>query len=169
MPDNRCCVCLNLKIGAVLVACVNVLINLTFVIVFQTEVDDGQGFGIVEWTFFAIFPGQIAVDIALMFGAVNKKPNCLVPWLCLNALIMCVLLVLIALLFIFGYHRLGYDYTEYVSALSVLGVVAAVHLFCCLVVFQFRKNMLDEMDILRQRRAAHCNASNLEGTVHDNN
>ena len=153
--------CLNLKIGTVLVACVNILINVAFVIGFQAGVDNG--FGVVEWTFFAIFPGQIAVDIALVFGAINKKPNCFLPWLCLNSLIMGVLLVLIALLFIFGYHRLGYDYSQYVTALCVLGVVAAIHLFCCLVVVQYRKNLLDEIAILNERRAFHGPAADLEG------
>ena len=61
---------------------------------------------------------------------------------------MSVFQVLIALLLFFGYVQMALVYDEYVSLLSLIGCLAAGHLFSCLVVFQFRKNLMEERAIL---------------------
>ena len=50
------------------------------------------------------------------------------------------------------------EYDEYVSILSLLGCLAAGHLFCCLVVFQFRKNLMEEISISNAVRTAEDGA-----------
>ena len=62
--------------------------------------------------------------------------------------------VLIAFFLMLGYLNLNLEYDEYVTVLSLLGCLTAGHLFSCLVVFQFRKNLLEEIAIERNGDAA---------------
>ena len=57
--------------------------------------------------------------------------------------------MLIAFFLMLGYLNLNLEYDEYVTVLSLLGCLTAGHLFSCLVVFQFRKNLLEEIAIER--------------------
>ena len=61
-----------------------------------------------------------------------------------------------------GYLNLNLEYDEYVTVLSLLGCLTAGHLFSCLVVFQFRKNLLEEIAIERNGDAAGRGGGNTE-------
>ena len=52
--------------------------------------------------------------------------------------------VLIALMLFFGHLKTTLDHNEFVSALAGIGVIGAIHMFSWLVVFQFRKNLMEE-------------------------
>ena len=56
--------------------------------------------------------------------------------------------VLIALMLFFGHLRTSMNHNEFVSALAGIGVIGAVHMFSWLVVFQFRKNLMEEQRFL---------------------
>ena len=56
------------------------------------------------------------------------------------------------MLLFFGYVRLELSYNEYVTMLIMLGIVSGAHFFSCIIVFQFRRNLIEENRI-RQRMA----------------
>lgn len=70
--------------------------------------------------------------------------------------------MLIAFFLILGYLNLNLEYDEYVTVLSLLGCLTAGHLFSCLVVFQFRKNLLEEIAIERNGDNAGGRTGNTE-------
>ncbi len=149
MPDNRCCFCLNLRFGTVLVAVFNALVNVVLLSVYLNHSTRYEGSVNVEWLTAAAVLLQLILDAHLAFAASKRLPNQTLPWLSVNGLVAFVLLVLLTLLFLLGYVKIGFGYTDYVYALVVIGVLAASHLFCCLVVFQFRKNLLEEFSRLQ--------------------
>jgi len=174
-PDNRCCFCLTLKAGSVVVAIANFLVNVfafswyekmfspapfldaRFRYATSPAVRSGLGRPSEPLTRLDIlvltaFLAEVGADAFLVLGALRKSPRHMVPWLCANALLMGVLLVLVAFLLLFGYVRLSLRYDQYVSSLSLAGCLAAAHFFSCLVVYQHRRNMLDERSAERRRR-----------------
>ncbi len=64
----------------------------------------------------------------------------------------------------FGSETLALSYDEYVSFLSLVGVLAGGHLFSCLVVFQFRKNLIEDA-AMRENFFAVDSGSNGPGRV----
>ena len=56
--------------------------------------------------------------------------------------------VLIALMLFFGHLRTSMNHNEFVSAMGLIGVFGAIHMFSWLVVFQFRKNLLEEQRLM---------------------
>lgn len=62
-------------------------------------------------------------------------------------MIALILQVVVTLLLFFGWSSLALSYDEYVSVLSLIGILAGSHLFSCLVVFQFRKNLIEDAGI----------------------
>ena len=63
--------------------------------------------------------------------------------------------VLVSLFLFFGSIRMSLGHNEYISVLSTIGFIGAAHLFSCLVVFQFRKNLLEEQRLAHQTAALH--------------
>ena len=56
--------------------------------------------------------------------------------------------VLIALMLFFGHLRTSMNHNEFVSAMGLIGVFGAIHMFSWLVVFQFRKNLMEEQRLM---------------------
>ena len=48
----------------------------------------------------------------------------------------------------FGHLRTSMNHNEFVSAMGLIGVFGAIHMFSWLVVFQFRKNLLEEQRLM---------------------
>jgi hypothetical protein len=62
--------------------------------------------------------------------------------------------ILIILLLIFGNLRASMNHNDFISSLSGLGVIGAIHMFSWLVVFQFRKNLMEEQHIMARMVAS---------------
>ena len=104
------------------------------------------------------------MNILLVVGAIKRIPSHAFPWLCANAVLIGVCMVAIitnqikhnliitpqvciGITVFFGTNKLELNYSEYVSSLTILGMVTGIDLFCCIVVFQFRHNTLMERQI----------------------
>jgi len=149
--DNRCCFCLTLRTGAILTGILNGLANVAAFTVYVTNPKvqsswghPGEAVTNLDISYLVVFTLQIVCDAILVWGALKKIPNHLVPWLWANAVIIAVFLVLIALMLFFGHLKTTLDHNEFVSALAGIGVIGAIHMFSWLVVFQFRKNLMEE-------------------------
>lgn len=155
-PDNRCCFCLTLRSGTIIVGVVNFLVVVLGFTWFSTSprIRQSLSFADMHLSVLGIFGFLLVSDVVLILGACKRNPFYVVPWLCANSVLMGILLVLIAFFLILGYLNLNLEYDEYVTVLSLLGCLTAGHLFSCLVVFQFRKNLLEEIAIERQRSGA---------------
>ena len=57
------------------------------------------------------------------------------------------------MLLFFGSGQMRLNYSEFCSSLAGVGLVTAVHLFCCIVVFQYRRNMIVEASIERENNS----------------
>ena len=55
-----------------------------------------------------------------------------------------ILQVMIFMLVFLGASRNSLSYHQYVSSLSLISILVMTDMFCCIVVFQFRKNLLLE-------------------------
>ena len=66
-----------------------------------------------------------------------------------------MLKVMIFMLVFFGAARNEMSYQEYVSSLSVLSLLAGTDIFCCIVIFQFRKNLIIEARMEMQESGEH--------------
>lgn len=153
--DNRCCFCLTLRTGAILTGILNGLVNVAAFTGYVTSDSvqsswghPGEAVTNLDISYLVVFTLQIVCDAILVWGALKKIPNHLVPWLWANAVIIAVFLVLIALMLFFGHLRTSMNHNEFVSALAGIGVIGAVHMFSWLVVFQFRKNLMEEQRFL---------------------
>ena len=58
--------------------------------------------------------------------------------------------VMIFMLVFFGASRNSLSYQEYVSSLSILSLLAGTDMFCCIVIFQFRRNLIIEAALERE-------------------
>eukprot|EP00090_Calanus_glacialis_P041073 TRINITY_DN7211_c0_g1_i4.p1 TRINITY_DN7211_c0_g1~~TRINITY_DN7211_c0_g1_i4.p1 ORF type:complete len:113 (+),score=33.68 TRINITY_DN7211_c0_g1_i4:559-897(+) len=56
---------------------------------------------------------------------------------------MIIALIGIGIIILFGTTQLNLNYTEYVTALTTTGILTAINLFCCIVVFTWRNNLID--------------------------
>ena len=43
---------------------------------------------------------------------------------------------------------------DYTSTLVAIGIITGVHIFCFLIIYQFRKNLVDERNIRRGSRSS---------------
>ena len=59
------------------------------------------------------------------------------------------------MLVFFGSSRNSLSYQEYVSCLSLLSLLVGTDMFCCIVVFQFRRNLVLESRIQIQESVNH--------------
>lgn len=153
--DNRCCFCLTLRTGAVLTGLINGLVNVALFTAYVTSPTVQSSWGHpgtavtnLDISYLVVFTLQIVCDAILVWGALKKIPNHLVPWLWANAVIIAVFLVLIALMLFFGHLRTTMSHNEFVSALAMIGIIGAIHMFSWLVVFQFRKNLMEEQRLM---------------------
>ncbi|TRY75089.1 hypothetical protein TCAL_10808 [Tigriopus californicus] len=147
-PDNRCCFCLTLRSGSIVVAVMNFIVMIIGHRWFATNADfQGSAFSNLSISIFAVLVLQVITDALLIYGAVKKNPYHTVPWLCSNSVLMGGLMVLLIIFLCLGYMNLSMKYHEYVTTLICLGFLAAGHFFSCMVVFQFRKNLLEEISM----------------------
>lgn len=153
--DNRCCFCLDLRIGSVLTGLINALVNIAGFIAYVTSPAVQSSWGHpgapvtnLDISFLVVFTLQLVCDAILVWGAFKKIPNHIVPWLWANAVIIAVFLVVITLMLFFGHLRTSLDANEFTTALSSIGVLGAAHIFSWLVVFQYRKNLIEEQRIM---------------------
>ncbi|CAB4067510.1 unnamed protein product [Lepeophtheirus salmonis] len=153
-PNNACCSCLTLRIGVIIIGLLNSFFDLFLFTGYTiTPLSDKEDLNFhssanVDMSIFTLSLIQLIVNIVLIYGAFNRIPNYTVPWLCINSLIMVILLVLITFLLFFGYVQMSMNKSEYISCLIALGFIGACHLFSCFVVFQFRKNTVEENRIM---------------------
>ena len=106
---------------------------------------------------------KVLVNILLLAGTIKKRPCHALPWLCANAVSLMIAMVsslfkknlilkkcfqvCIVVTILFGTTKLSLNYSEYVTTLTILGMFTAVNLFCWIVVFTFRKNLILESQI----------------------
>ena len=55
--------------------------------------------------------------------------------------------IMIVFIILFGTTKFGLSYSEYVTLLTLMGFMTGVTLFCWIVIFTFRKNLLMESEI----------------------
>merc|ERR1712223_1841856 len=155
LVDNRCCFCLTLRTGAIATGILNGIINVALFTAYVTSTTvksswghPGEAVTNLDISYLVVFTLQIVCDAILVWGALKKIPNHLVPWLWANAVIIAVFLVFIALMLFFGHLRTTMNHNEFISALAGIGILGGVHMFSWLVVFQFRRNLTEEMRIM---------------------
>lgn len=160
-PDNRCCFCLTLRTGVLLIGAFNFILYTLAFLWYAVTTGFQSGFGDsevsnVDISIFAIFCVQLMVNLLLMVGAVRKVPHHTFPWLCSNAVVIGILMIFVVMLVFMGTGRYSLNYQEYVASLSILALLAGTNLFCCIVVFQFRQNLLLEARIAAAVEAEGC-------------
>lgn len=102
----------------------------------------------LDISYLVVFTLQIVCDAILIWGALKKIPNHLIPWLWANAVIIAVFLVFIALMLFFGHLRTTMNHSEFIQAMAMIGILGGIHVFSWLVVFQFRRNLMEEMRLM---------------------
>jgi len=162
-PDNRCCFCLTLRTGTIGIGVGNCVLYLCLFIWYltspqETGFRDNISLTNLDISIFVIFCVQILVNTLLVVGAVKRIPSHTFPWLCANAVLVGVCMICIGITVFFGTNKLDLNYSEYVTSLTVLGLVTGVNLFCCIVVFQFRHNTVMErqMQLASQFEGPGC-------------
>jgi len=98
----------------------------------------------LDMSIFSIFCVQVLANTSLVVGAVKRIPSHTFPWLCANAVSMMIAMFCIGVTILFGTTKLGLNYNEYVTSLTIMGVFTGINLFCWLVVFSFRKYLIME-------------------------
>jgi len=146
--DNRCCFCLTLRTGVIIIGIANFAVYLLafswyigtvgFTGEFEAQISN------VDITVFVLFCVQLLVNLLLIIGAIKRIPHQIFPWLCSNVVVIGIIMVFIFMLVFLGASRHSLSYHQYVSVLSLLSLLAGLDMFCCIVVFQFRKNLLIE-------------------------
>merc|ERR1719318_1816573 len=121
----------------------------------SSSIDTGgvrEGFAVssLDMSVFSIFSVQILVNILLLVGTMRRMPCHTLPWLCANAVSLMIAMVCIVVTILFGTTKLSLNYSEYVTSLTILGMFTAINLFCWIVVFTFRKNLMMESHMGRQ-------------------
>jgi len=147
-PDNRCCFCLTLRLGVIIIGIVNFALYLFAFSWYIGSVGFTNGFEVeitnTAISVFVLLCVQLLVNLLLIIGAIKRIPNQIFPWLCSNAVVIAIMMVIIFMLVFFGTSGNSLNYQEYVSILSILSLLAGTDMFCCIVVFQFRKNLMIE-------------------------
>eukprot|EP00092_Neocalanus_flemingeri_P006255 GFUD01006729.1.p1 GENE.GFUD01006729.1~~GFUD01006729.1.p1 ORF type:complete len:249 (+),score=73.17 GFUD01006729.1:268-1014(+) len=155
-PENSCCFCLTLRSGTILIGIGNCLLYLCMFTWYLTSstidtggLRDGLDVTSLDISIFSIFFVKTLVNILLLVGAVKRIPSLTLPWLCANAVSMMIAMVFIGFTILFGTTKLNLNYNEYVTSLIVIGMVTGITLFCWIVVFTFRNNLIMEAQIER--------------------
>lgn len=151
-PDNRCCFCLTLRTGTVLIGAYNFTLYLLAFLWYAATTGFQSGFGDSEISnmdisIFLVFCIQLVVNLLLMVGAMKRAPHLTFPWLCSTAVVIGILMIFIVMLVFMGTGRYSLNYQEYVTSLAILSLLAGTNMFCSIVVFQFRQNLLVEARI----------------------
>eukprot|EP00090_Calanus_glacialis_P011794 TRINITY_DN2018_c0_g1_i2.p1 TRINITY_DN2018_c0_g1~~TRINITY_DN2018_c0_g1_i2.p1 ORF type:complete len:250 (-),score=60.24 TRINITY_DN2018_c0_g1_i2:192-941(-) len=149
-PDNSCCFCLTLRSGTLSIGVGYCILYISMFTWYLTCVEE-EGFAVtsLDMSVFSIFSVQILVNILLLVGTMRRMPCHTLPWLCANAVSLMIAMVCIVVTILFGTTKLSLNYSEYVTSLTVLGMFTAINLFCWIVVFTFRKNMVMESQMVR--------------------
>eukprot|EP00092_Neocalanus_flemingeri_P008893 GFUD01009568.1.p1 GENE.GFUD01009568.1~~GFUD01009568.1.p1 ORF type:complete len:261 (+),score=78.34 GFUD01009568.1:259-1041(+) len=155
-PANSCCFCLTLRSGTILIGIGNCLLYLCMFTWYLTSstidtggLRDGLDVTSLDISIFSIFFVKTLVNMLLLVGAVKRIPSLTLPWLCANAVSMMIAMVFIGITILFGTTKLNLNYNEYVTSLTIMGMVTGINLFCWIVVFTFRKNLIMEAQIER--------------------
>jgi len=159
-PDNRCCFCLTLRLGVIIIGILNFALYLLLFSWYISNIGLSSNFtdsavSNMDISVFVIFCVQMMVNLLLVVGAVKRIPHHTFPWLCSNAVIIAILMVMIFMLVFFGASRNSLSYQEYVSSLSILSLLAGTDMFCCIVIFQFRRNLIIEATLEREDSVTH--------------
>jgi len=149
-PDNRCCFCLTLRSGSLVIGIGNCLFYIACFLCYLTShsfgapISESLTFTNLDISVFVIFLIQLVVNLLLIVGALRRLPSHIFPWICANAVFCGICMIGIVVTIFWGTTKLGLNHSDYVSVLSVLGLVTGINLFCVIVVFQFRHNTLLE-------------------------
>ena len=57
------------------------------------------------------------------------------------------------MLLFYGSQHIKLSTTDYTSTLAFIGVLTGAHIFCFLIIYQFRKNLVEERNIRRNARS----------------
>jgi len=172
-PDNRCCFCLTLQTGAIIIALFNFISGLIKFVWYCTQDMTQSGFLHPEYP---ISPLDVAIllvfiiarlcDILLIVAAVKQKSNwdktplLALPWLVINALEVTLKVVVIMMLLFYGSQHIRMETSDYTSTLAFIGVLTGAHIFCFLIIYQFRKNLTEERNMRRNSRNGGSLAGN---------
>ena len=63
------------------------------------------------------------------------------------------------MLLFYGSAHIRLSTTDYTSTLAFIGVLTGAHIFCFLIIYQFRKNLVEERNIRRNVRNGGNNGS----------
>jgi len=105
---------------------------------------DGLAVTSLDICFFSICFVQILANILLVVGSLKRIPSYIIPWLCTNAVFMMITMIFIGYTILFGTSKLLLNYNEYVTSLIIMGIITAINLFCWIVIFTFRQNLIME-------------------------
>merc|ERR1719458_1855672 len=111
---------------------------------FGAPISESLTFTNLDISVFVIFLVQLVVNLLLIVGAVRRLPSHIFPWICANAVFCGICMIGIVVTIFWGTTKLGLNHSDYVSVLTILGLITGINLFCVIVVFQFRHNTLLE-------------------------
>jgi len=162
-PDNRCCFCLNLRQGVIIIGVLNFFFYLLALAWYVGRIGFSGDFELqvsnIDISVFVLFLVQLLTNLLLIIGAVKKVPNHTLPWLCSNFVVICLILVVIFMLVFLGAERNHVTYKEYVSYLISLSLFAGILMFSGIVVYQFRSNLILEFRNPSSMRSSGDNLS----------
>jgi len=148
-PDNSCCFCLSLKSGTAIISILHSLFYLGLIIwnlCTSSQDIGGMRDGNIEICLYSVSSVMILVNILLLVSAIREVPCQTLPWLCANTVIIVIAMIMIVFIILFGTTKFRLSYSEYVTLLSLMGFMTGVTLFCWIVIFTFRKNLLMEAE-----------------------
>ena len=67
--------------------------------------------------------------------------------------------VFIMMLLFYGSQHIKMSTSDYTSTLAFIGILTGAHIFCFLIIYQFRKNLVEERNIRRNTRNGGRNSS----------
>jgi len=105
---------------------------------------DGLAVTSLDISFLSICCVQIMANILLVVGSVKKIHYFIIPCLCTNGVFIMITMIFIGYTILFGTTKLLLNYNEYVICLIIMGIITAVNLFCWIVIFTFRQNLVLE-------------------------
>lgn len=159
-PDNRCCFCLTLRTGSLIIGLGNCLFYTCCFLWYLTSESYGQpiseelAFTNLDISVFVIVLLQLVVNLLLVVGALRRIPSHVFPWIAANAVFCGICMIMIVVTIFWGTTKLDFNHSEYVTALTILGLITGINLFCVIVVFQFRHNTLLEAQLVLE--ADYC-------------
>lgn len=152
-PDNSCCFCLTLRSGTAIIAILHSIFYLGLIIWYLSTssldiggVRDGSFISSLDICLFSVSTVMILVNILLLVSALREIPCQTLPWLCANTVIIVIAMIMIVFTILFGTTKFSLNYSEYVTVLSLMGFMTGVTLFCWIVIFTYRKNLLMEAE-----------------------